>query len=106
MENRLLAALPAPTLGLIYPHFSSVQLAAGAIVYEVGDEIDRIYFPNSGIASLQKVMNDGRAIDTAIVGRDGGDKAELNRYCEMIGSPMSLEGKRSSLPATRRRESW
>jgi hypothetical protein len=47
----LLAALPAPTLGLV-----TVKLAAGAIMYEVGDEIDRIYFPNSRIASLQKVM--------------------------------------------------
>jgi CRP-like cAMP-binding protein len=69
--NRLLAALPASALSLIHPHFRSVHLAAGATVYEVGDEIDRIYFPSSGIASLQMVMNDGRAIDTAIVGRDG-----------------------------------
>jgi CRP-like cAMP-binding protein len=68
--NRLLAALPGPALGLLYPHFSSVHLAAGATVYEVGEEIDRIYFPTNGIASLQMVMNDGRAIDTAIVGRD------------------------------------
>ena len=69
--NRLLAALPASALSLIHPHFSSVQLAAGATAYEVGDEIDRLYFPISGLASLQTVMKDGRAIDTAIVGRDG-----------------------------------
>jgi hypothetical protein len=36
-------------------------------VYEVGDEIDRLYFPTSGIASLQMIMKDGRAI----VGSDG-----------------------------------
>jgi CRP-like cAMP-binding protein len=58
-------------LRLIDPHLTSVPLAAGTIVYEVGDEIDRVYFPSSGIASLQMVMNNGRAIDTAIVGRDG-----------------------------------
>lgn len=69
--NRLLAALPASALSLIYPHFSSVRLATGATVYEVGDEMDRLYFPSSGIASLQMIMKDGRAIDTAIVGRDG-----------------------------------
>jgi hypothetical protein len=40
-------------------------------VYNVGDEIDRLYFPTRGIASLQVVMNGGRAIDTAMVGRDG-----------------------------------
>jgi CRP-like cAMP-binding protein len=69
--NRLLAALPASALSLIYPHFTSVPLATGATVYEVGDEIDRLYFPTSGIASLQMIMKDGRAIDTAIVGSDG-----------------------------------
>jgi len=69
--NRLLAALPASALSLIHPHFSSVRLATGATVYEVGDEMDRLYFPSSGIASLQMMMKDGRAIDTAMVGRDG-----------------------------------
>jgi hypothetical protein len=69
--NRLLAALPASALNLIYPHFTSVPLATGATVYNVGDEIDRLYFPTRGIASLQVVMNGGRAIDTAMVGRDG-----------------------------------
>jgi CRP-like cAMP-binding protein len=69
--NRLLAALPASALSLIYPHFTSVPLATGDTVYDVGDRMDRIYFPSSGIASLQMVMNDGRAIDTAMVGRDG-----------------------------------
>jgi CRP-like cAMP-binding protein len=69
--NRLLAKLPISALHLIEPHLTSVPLAAGTTVYEVGDKIDRVYFPSSGIASLQMVMNDGRAIDTAIVGRDG-----------------------------------
>jgi CRP-like cAMP-binding protein len=69
--NQLLAALPASALSLIRPHFSSARLATGATVYEVGDEMDRLYFPSSGIASLQMMMKDGRAIDTAMVGRDG-----------------------------------
>jgi CRP-like cAMP-binding protein len=69
--NRLLAALPGSALRLIEPHCTSLSLAAGTIVHRVGDEIDHIYFPTDGIASLQVVMRDGRAIDTAIVGRDG-----------------------------------
>ena len=48
-----------------------MPLATGATVYDVGDEMDRLYFSSSGIASLQMIMKDGRAIDTAIVGRDG-----------------------------------
>jgi CRP-like cAMP-binding protein len=66
-----LAALPGSALSLIDHYFTCVSLATGAIVYEVGEEIDRVYFPSSGVASLQTVMKDGRAIDTALVGRDG-----------------------------------
>jgi CRP-like cAMP-binding protein len=66
-----LAALPGSALSLIDHYFTCVSLATGTIVYEVGEEIDRVYFPSSGVASLQTIMRDGRAIDTALVGRDG-----------------------------------
>ena len=69
--NRLLAALPGSALRLIEPHCTSVSLPAGTIVHQIGDQIDHIYFPTDGIASVQMVMRDGRAVDTAIVGRDG-----------------------------------
>jgi CRP-like cAMP-binding protein len=84
--NRLLAALPGSSLRLIEPHFTSVSLAAGTIVHRVGDEIDHIYFPTDGIASLQMVMRDGRAIDTAIVGRDGalGPTASLGPHRSVV----------------------
>ena len=84
--NRLLAALPGSALSLIEPHFTSVSLATGTIVHQVGDKIDHIYFPIDGIASLQMVMRDGRAIDTAIVGRDGalGPMASLDPHRSVV----------------------
>jgi CRP-like cAMP-binding protein len=69
--NRLLAALPGSALSVIDHYFTCVSLATGTIVYEVGEDIDQVYFPSSGVASLQTVMKDGRAIDTSLVGRDG-----------------------------------
>jgi CRP-like cAMP-binding protein len=71
MANRLLAALPGSTLSLVEPHLKPIALASGAMVYEMGDEIERVYFPYSGLASLQLIMKDGRAVDTAMVGFDG-----------------------------------
>ena len=38
---------------------------------EPDDEIDQIYFPLSGMVSLVMVMKDGKAIETATVGREG-----------------------------------
>jgi len=36
-----------------------------------GQEVDEIYFPLSGMVSLVVLMQDGRAIETATVGREG-----------------------------------
>jgi CRP-like cAMP-binding protein len=47
------------------------QLAQGTVLAEAGDEVDRVAFPLSGMISLVVVMKDGRAIETATVGRDG-----------------------------------
>jgi hypothetical protein len=44
---------------------------SGTVIYNVGKEIDRVYFPTSGLASLQFLTRDGRVIDTAIIGRNG-----------------------------------
>ena len=38
---------------------------------EAGDEVDQIYFPHYGMLSLLAVLRDGKAIETATVGREG-----------------------------------
>jgi hypothetical protein len=40
-------------------------------LYESGNEVDEVYFPLSGMISLLVVMRDGKAIETATVGREG-----------------------------------
>jgi hypothetical protein len=70
-ENNRLAVLPSPVLAKLERHFAQVSLEVGTVVYDVGEAIDHIYFPVTGIASLQAVTKDGRAIDTSIVGREG-----------------------------------
>jgi hypothetical protein len=50
--NALLAALPGSTLNLLEPHLKPIALVAGDVVHNVGDQIERAYFPISGIASL------------------------------------------------------
>ena len=38
---------------------------------EAGDEVDQVYFPLAGMVSMVVVMRDGKAIETATVGREG-----------------------------------
>jgi CRP-like cAMP-binding protein len=71
LDNKLLASLPRDHFDRLLPHLSPVQLPQGLVLFEAGDEVDQIYFPSSGILSLLSVLRDGKAIETATVGREG-----------------------------------
>jgi CRP-like cAMP-binding protein len=70
--NRLLNALPLLDSQAIRPLLSVVDLAQGIVVMPAGEDAKFVYFPLSGMISLVMVMLDGRAIETATVGREGG----------------------------------
>jgi CRP-like cAMP-binding protein len=69
--NRLLAALPPGDLALVAPHLQNVPLAQGALLQDQAAPIEAVYFPNSGVVSLQTVMNAGHVVGTAAIGRSG-----------------------------------
>jgi len=71
LSNKLLAALPHKDFQLLIPHLISVQLAQGTALHEPGVDVDQVYFPLSGMISMVVVMRDGKAIETATVGREG-----------------------------------
>ena len=71
LDNKLLSALPRAQYSLLAPHLATVSLASGAVLSEPGDEVDHVYFPHSGMLSLLAVMRDGKAVETATVGREG-----------------------------------
>jgi CRP-like cAMP-binding protein len=71
LSNKLLAALPRNDFQLLLAHLALVQFAQGDVLYEAGAEVDQVYFPVSGMVSLVVVMRDGRAVETATVGREG-----------------------------------
>ena len=71
LSNRLLAALPRRDFELLYPQLLLVRMDQGAVLSEAGREVDQVYFPISGMISLVIVTRDGKAIETATVGREG-----------------------------------
>jgi CRP-like cAMP-binding protein len=70
-RNSLLARLPNNDLVLLTPHLEDIALNAGTILHEPGEPISNVYFPCDGIISLLSVMQEGDAVDTATVGREG-----------------------------------
>jgi hypothetical protein len=46
VANRLLAALPGKEYQRLRPHLEEVTLSFGEVLYESGEIIRRVYFPN------------------------------------------------------------
>jgi CRP-like cAMP-binding protein len=86
LDNKLLASLPRDQFDRLLPYLSSVSLPQGEILIEAGDEVDQIYFPHHGMLSLLAVLRDGKAIETATVGREGvvGAMAGLGLYRSLV----------------------
>ncbi|UGA46719.1 Crp/Fnr family transcriptional regulator [Bradyrhizobium quebecense] len=70
-DNELLAALPKAAFEQLAPKLTIRSLSQRDVWLEVDDEIADVAFPHSGIFSLQTVTQDGKAIETATVGREG-----------------------------------
>lgn len=70
--NHLLQALRDEDSAVIAPLLRRTHLPAGAMLYHPGDTIEQCYFPcGKSIASFFVVMENGHAIETAMVGREG-----------------------------------
>lgn len=80
--NTLLAALSGDARDALAPHLAPGAFAQGAVLAEAGDAIEYVYFPLSGMISVVVVMKDGKAIETATLGREGmfGGMAGFGRY--------------------------
>jgi CRP-like cAMP-binding protein len=69
--NRLLGALSAVDFALISPHIRNVSYRLGTRLHETGGPIETVYFPQSGMISILAVMEGGKGVETATVGREG-----------------------------------
>ncbi|HLA94354.1 MAG TPA: Crp/Fnr family transcriptional regulator [Pyrinomonadaceae bacterium] len=69
--NRLLAALPKTEYNLISSRLVHTPLVYNASVYEPGDEIKHVYFPDSGIISLLSAVDTDSTLEVGIVGNEG-----------------------------------
>jgi len=71
LKNRLLIAMPVQEYGLLSPHLTAVELERGRILYDPGDRVETIYFPQTCVISLMTLMDNGAAIESAAIGREG-----------------------------------
>ncbi len=70
-ENQLLASLPPTEYKKTYSKLEQFSLNYGETIYEVGEEIRYVYFPNSGIISLLAAVEESSTLEVGIVGKEG-----------------------------------
>lgn len=71
IRNQLLAALPGREYKRLLPHLEHVSLPFMEVIYESGDPIKHVYFPDDGLISLLVVMEDGTVREIGIIGNEG-----------------------------------
>ncbi|MEH2169431.1 MAG: Crp/Fnr family transcriptional regulator [Nostoc sp.] len=77
--NKLLAALPVSDYQRLIPHLKLVQLSTRQILYDPGEPIAQVYFPNKAVVSIVTTMEDGSTVEVGLVSKEG-----------MVGMPVIL----------------
>jgi CRP-like cAMP-binding protein len=68
--NYVLQSLSDADFALVKPHLKPVELTRGSVLYNAGEPIHRVFFPDSGIISSVVELASGQAIEIAMIGRD------------------------------------
>ena len=69
--NLLLRALAAEDFALLQPHLERVELPLREVLYVPNEAIERVYFPEGGVASIVVEEEGGGMIEAGLFGLDG-----------------------------------
>jgi CRP-like cAMP-binding protein len=99
MKNRILKALPPKEYRVIAPQLRPVDLAQGAVLYEAGEQITDVYFPDEAAVSYFSGTADGETIEVCVIGNEGvvgiasilGDSAAFHAVVQLPGRAYSVK---------------
>ncbi|NEU84288.1 Crp/Fnr family transcriptional regulator [Nostoc sp. UIC 10630] len=77
--NSLLAVLSLNDYERLVPHLKLVKLSNRQVLYEAGEPIAQVYFPNKAVVSIITTMEDGSTVEVGLVSNEG-----------MVGMPVIL----------------
>ena len=70
--NKILLSIPDKEYALIRPHLEFLSMPQHLTLYEPGQPLEFVHFPNSGMVSLVIATEDGKTVEVGEVGRDTG----------------------------------
>lgn len=108
LRNLLLAALSAEDHALLAPSMAQADLERGRLLYDPGDRIDHVYFPHDGVISMMTLMDNGAAIESATIGREGalGLAAAVSPRQSLVRAIVQTPTKAARIGAAQLHEAW
>jgi CRP-like cAMP-binding protein len=70
-RNHLLGALSDAELNRLAPALEPVRLPRPTELEGANEQVEFVYFPTSGVASIVAIDESGESVDTAMIGREG-----------------------------------
>ncbi len=98
-RNNILRRLSQPDYERLQPYLEQVSLGFKEGIYQQGGPVDYVYFPESGVISVVKQLDDGGAIETGTVGNEGMlglpavfgiDTSSSRAFCQIPGQAVRL----------------
>jgi CRP-like cAMP-binding protein len=99
-RNRLLSALSAADQRRMNPHLEVVPLALKQSLEKPNTRIDRVYFPEEGIASVVAIGSANREVEVGLVGPEGmtgttivlgNHRSPNSTYVQAVGEARSMQ---------------
>lgn len=69
--NRILTSLPKNILKVLQPSMKRIVLDQETYLFQPDDDPEHIYFPETAAVSEFQILEDGRMVEVAIIGREG-----------------------------------
>jgi hypothetical protein len=69
--NKILLSISDKEYARILPHLEFVNMPQYLTLYEPGEPLEFVHFPNTGMVSLVIATEDGRTVEVGEVGREG-----------------------------------
>ena len=88
VRNRLLAALPPADFAALADHLQPAELELKQVLYEPGQKIQTIHFPEGGMVSHVIPLENGHGVEVGLAGREG-----------LVGLPGVLGAERATTEA-------
>jgi CRP-like cAMP-binding protein len=100
-KNALLSELSPAEYGALRSHLAPLELRVGQCLHYLGDPVEEVVFPNSGLIAMTLPLRDNPGAAAALIGRDGivGAVAALATAPAASDAVVQISGQASRMSA-------